>query len=338
VEFVILKDGLYIVTVDDIIYQYLCYQKISYINDIPALEVVNLADMYCPADKNHIPRQHRNRSMTTFLLRNSYFYQLHNLLHHQDRVELTYVRDGNPTKMWVEFDKELVSESSPTDLIRNSITRRHNQNYYELLTSHQALYFQLNIMPSKVDHDFLDALFAKTQEYQLKTIILDLRNNGGGNSRWCNAFLSHLIKERRDFSVYQGWQRKGLRNVKTNSGIIQAEPRAPYFGGELVVLTSPRTFSSATFFVVAVQDNQLGRVVGEPCGNNQIRYGYTDRYTLPNTKIMFYTTKRIWERNKKSQSFINGPLLPDVVINPSIEDFRQHVDPVFRYIEQLIND
>lgn len=335
-EFAILKDGVYIVAVYDDRYQDLLFQSIQKLDDEPVAELVALADRYCPTDKGNIAYQHRLRSMTSHLLRTSAFYEYHDRLQSGDQVKLTVLNNGTPFEHWIAFQKETIKKDPLENLVRNSITRLRGNNHYETVESCRAMYFQLNRLSGKVDEGYIQTLFSQAVEKKLETLILDLRNNGGGNSNWCNAFFRHLINKPTELSCYKGWRRKGDRNISSGLGTMNLKPREPYFGGKLIVLTGPRTFSSATYFVVTVQDNDLGTVVGEPCGNNHVRYGYLQRETLPFSQLKFNSTQRIWERNLKREGFVNGPIMPDILVAPTIEDFRNQVDPVWKQVQSML--
>jgi hypothetical protein len=94
------------------------------------------------------------------------------------------------------------------------------------------------------------------------------------------------------------------------------------------------TWSSATFFAVALKDNELGLLVGQPCGSNSIRYGHTYSIDLPNTD--FRSSSRIWERALyeilASEEFIT----PHVNISYTLADLIAQKDPVFDYVRRQL--
>jgi C-terminal processing protease CtpA/Prc len=68
------------------------------------------------------------------------------------------------------------------------------------------------------------------------------------------------------------------------------------YDDNVYVLTSPKTFSSATMFSVYLQDNDLGKVIGEPSGNRPSAYGDVLSFQLPNSKLIFNTTYKYFIR------------------------------------------
>ncbi len=108
------------------------------------------------------------------------------------------------------------------------------------------------------------------------------------------------------------------------------------FFGDIYVLTSPHSFSSATFFVVSIKDNNLGTIIGKPSGNNSIRYGYSTGIDLPYTGFYFNTSIRIWGRSKpgiiETEEFIE----PDINVNISINDYIYNLDPVWEYLDNNV--
>ena len=58
------------------------------------------------------------------------------------------------------------------------------------------------------------------------------------------------------------------------------------YNGNIYVLSSNRTFSSAMMFSVTLQDNSIAKVIGEPSGNSPCSYGDVINFSLPNSKLL----------------------------------------------------
>jgi hypothetical protein len=337
IEFGILQGALYIIAVYDDAYADLRYQQVLSINGSPAETIITIAGMHTTSDKNNTGWKYRPLSILTMLLRNSVFYEYINLNPHHTHVELVTLAENDTEKhVQIDFQEQFntASLSELTNRTRNEITRFSDGNRYQLLPEQSVMYIQLNRLPSKVDPKFFTAIFEQANEHGVQTLLLDLRNNSGGNSLWCDEFLKHLVPKTTELSIYNGWRRDGDKNIGGGSGLQKIKAKAPFYDGDVLVLTSPRTFSSATFFVVAIQDNQLGTIIGEPCGNNHVRYGYTSKHTLPFTGIRCSTSIRIWDRAKKDGLQIDTPLFPDILVETTIDDMRQKRDAVFDYTMQ----
>src|SRR5262249_46575349 len=107
----------------------------------------------------------------------------------------------------------------------------------------------------------------------------------------------------------------------------------PSFKGELFVLTSARTFSSGSWFAVVVQDNKLGRVVGEPTGNAPSSYGEILSFTLPNSALSFTLSQKRWIRPDPARA--PAPALePALPAARTPESVRDGVDPVLELLRR----
>lgn len=156
----------------------------------------------------------------------------------------------------------------------------------------------LTINECIVNEDYLNTLedfFAEVQKHGIRNIAVDLRNNGGGNSAVFNEFARYLnIDEWENFAIEA---RYGPHIVKPKSTMVKNERHDNFiYGGNVYVLTSNRTFSSAMMFSVYTQDNGIGKIIGEPSGNMPSSYGDIIEFRLPNTQLKMITTYKQFHR------------------------------------------
>ena len=152
----------------------------------------------------------------------------------------------------------------------------------------------------------LDAFFTAVREAKVARIAVDLRANAGGNSGVVDEFLRYLdVESYASFSGDVRWsaaalqQRKGAGQVRFEPATANRRRNARVetpFAGELFVLTGPGTFSSGNWFATIVQDNRLGKVVGEPTGNAPSSHGDILSFTLPNSGLAYTVSFKRWIR------------------------------------------
>lgn len=106
------------------------------------------------------------------------------------------------------------------------------------------------------------------------------------------------------------------------------------FGGELYVIVSPRTFSSANLFATLVKDNQLGQIIGEPTGNEVDFHGQNVRLDIPGTDLFLSVSS---SRNRRPETTLpNEPsLTPDVVIPVTRESIASGADLPIEWLRSL---
>ncbi len=303
-------------------------------------ELEGLVNAYVPADRGSLGWK---RLKSPALLSSRGMLGRLGLLDAEGRALVEYEEDGAARKALLGTTySNRSAEWESRGFARIPATLPKEGNSFEYLEAFEALYLQLNSLPTAVDRPFLEAAFRLAKESGAKRLILDLRNNSGGNSAWCDEFLRYIVREPRNLYLYNGWESAYPGpNARRADGTVRIEPVTNGLGfkGELFVLTGPRTFSSATFFAVAAKDNGLGLLVGEPCGNTSIRYGFRAApIVLPRSGKSFSTTKYVWGRAKPGV-LGEGPVLiePDLYAAPSFADFRARRDPALERIAQELS-
>lgn len=179
---------------------------------------------------------------------------------------------------------------------------RQKAYWFAALPEAKAVYLKYNSCREMKDQPFaafVKDVFAAAESGQADRLILDLRNNGGGDSSIFEPFF------------------KALANA----------PRINRKGG-LYVILGRQTFSSAVLNAIDLRKRTPAVFVGEPTGGKPNHFGEVKTLTLPRTKLeVSYSTKFF------PQSFEDTPsLMPDVVVEVSIADHRARRDPVLAAI------
>ena len=160
--------------------------------------------------------------------------------------------------------------------------------------------------------EVVKAMFDEIHEKDIKNIVVDLRNNGCGSSLCANEFIRYL-----DVEEYKSWAdevRYGCLLFKHSGGMIKNNKKGYGFSGKVFVMTSIYSYSAAMDFAMLIQDNGLGSIVGEPCGNMPASYGQVTQYILPRSGIYIQISIKRWHRVDESKEDL--PILPDTECNP----------------------
>lgn len=170
----------------------------------------------------------------------------------------------------------------------------------------------------------LDSFFAEIFSRNIKTLAIDLRGNSGGNSWVANEFLTYIAVEK-----YKSWDcsvRYGPILWKNRNNVYENKKKAETFAGNIFVLTDVYTYSSAMDFAMLIQDNNLGKIVGEASGNSPDSYGDCIYFQLPNSKIALSVSFKKWYRVDQTK---DGTVLrPDFSISP-----ERALEKVYELIE-----
>lgn len=217
-------------------------------------------------------------------------------------------------------------------------------------------------VPLEPFENFLKETFHDIKEKGLQGLIIDLRENGGGNSNLGLALLQYITDKPfrmaggstwkvsqpyKDFIHAKGQDtgQAGLHMAhylkKENGTLIEAKQKGYYkpgknplrYSGPVVVLIGPRTFSSANMTANAIQDFKLATLIGEPSGEPANDYGELYQGQLPNTGIPFVTSTKMFIRANGDVNDKN-PVLPDIHVEQNDTAGKDNVlEYAIRYLK-----
>jgi len=164
---------------------------------------------------------------------------------------------------------------------------------------------------------FLKSTFAKIDAGQINTLIIDVRENGGGANDLADQLLSYLTNE--PYSPISGVKaRITEQNIQlvpiegVKPGMVLDLPlqqtRTPpvslpnRFAGDVYVLTGPMTYSAAIVFATTVQDYGFGKIAGEAPVGAANQTGQVQSFALSNTKIEALSPLYIFRRPNGDQT------------------------------------
>lgn len=173
-----------------------------------------------------------------------------------------------------------------------------------------------------VDKDLLDTTkqLKEAVSNGTKNVIIDVSNNPGGNSNAGKALLEAMDMKVPSFGVIM---RYSLMAQKQN-GYSESEGDYRWIPEEqelieedqkvnLYVITSERTFSSATMFSTWVRDGKLGKIVGRASANSPSAYGDIIYFTLNNSGLKGTISHKKFTRPDLSKDKENS-LEPDIYV------------------------
>ncbi len=219
---------------------------------------------------------------------------------------------------FVEIHNGYVTTDEPKEFVYYDIDE---QKSLAVLTLKECNYNRTYI-------DCVNAMFAEIKQKNIQSVAVDLRGNGGGSSLVGNEFVKYLpVKRYFDggfawrcgFMTFRSEQveRKNARNEKLT------------FDGNVFLLTDKRSFSSAKDFAMLIQDNHLGKIVGEPSANAVNGYGDVTYFYLPNTGLFVQISTKKWYRIDRSN--------PDEYVMPDIPcDSGDCIEKLYEIIQSEV--
>lgn len=138
------------------------------------------------------------------------------------------------------------------------------------------------------------SMFTEVKQKNIQNVAVDLRGNGGGSSLVGNEFVKYLpIDSYKDCPC--DW-RCGFLNIHYDGKTKNKQYKNLLFDGNVFILTDKGSFSAAKDFAMLIQDNKLGKIVGEPSANSVNGYGDVTFFYLPNTGMFVQISTKKWYR------------------------------------------
>ncbi len=208
--------------------------------------------------------------------------------------------------------------------------------------------------------DFLKKSFTKLKETEAKGLIIDLRQNGGGNSGWGNALVGYFTTTPYKFAGGMKWkisehykaflnkqkksnnqgednfyhsQKNGEMYSFVNTKLDTPQKNEPHFNGEVIVLIGPNTFSSANMLADGIKSYHLATLMGEPTGESGNDFGEMFNFMLPNSLIIARASTKMFTRADGDEKNFD-PVIPDITVIPTAKDLKEKKDAV---LEAAVN-
>ncbi len=185
----------------------------------------------------------------------------------------------------------------PMSLHREKMDRKY---WYEYLPDSKTLYLEYHECsndPNLPFDKFAASVFQEADSKTVNRFVVDLRFNGGGDSRIIGPLISGLKS------------RAKLRS-------------------HLYVLIGPGTFSSAQLNAIDLREKSGAELVGQSTGEKPNSYGEVRTFTLPNSGLRIqYSTKFLRLASGDAPS-----LEPAVTIPYTLDDALAGRDPALSYV------
>jgi hypothetical protein len=216
---------------------------------------------------------------------------------------------------------------------------------------------------------FLDGLLGELQRRSVLGLIIDLRNNGGGNSQLGEQLIAafsdrpYRMAERKEWRVSREyreyllagvpvllrwlppeattgvaavyWRTPVGQNAVFRSPVTQPPARADRFRGPVCVLIGPYTFSSAAMTANAIGDFRLATLIGEEAGGVPNHFGEVYPWRAPNSGLEVSISSARFVRASGDAGDPRG-VRPDIEVRQSDEDLARGVDSVRAYAESWV--
>ena len=293
--------------------------KILSINNISADSIVASMMPYVSGERSHL-RLSRVSTMFTSLFQ---------MLYASDKYDVIYQPKGTDKVLQHTFTATTWDEIKKRCPTTKSGKKYADYSYsVDSINSVAIMDFRECSDIERIEH-FADSMFTDLKERNISNLIIDIRNNGGGNSGVGDVVLRYISNEpflQMDKALIRvtplSARLMGNPDVEPMLAFQEADsthyiqPRSPqegHYAGNVYLLTSTKTFSSAASFSWAFKECGMGTVIGEETGGMNVCYGDILKYKLPVSKLVSYISfKRFWQL-RADENDIHGTL-PDIAV------------------------
>jgi carboxyl-terminal processing protease len=162
-------------------------------------------------------------------------------------------------------------------------------------------------------------------------LVLDLRGNGGGNTRYAFAMAGWFLDEA--FSIGRDHFRNRLPQRGWRLWLdMRVDPRKPVYTGEVVLLIDTGCMSTTEQFILAFVDSGRAQVVGRRSAGAT---GNPIQFHLVGGGRARFSTGDFYRQDGTRLEGVG--IIPDVVIDWTLDDFYQDRDPDLEAAETLLN-
>ncbi len=208
---------------------------------------------------------------------------------------VTMVLEAIPHKLWEHSEVSKIKLGVPG--IKRPKTAEAGFWFAPILGT-KALYIHFTDYPSFEEIQvFGEHLVALIQENELKQVIIDMRENGGGDL-YVGTVLAYALNL--------------ADSIDWKHGVF--------------VLTSNKTFSAATSNAALFKQLLNAKIVGQPTGSNPNGYQDMDSFTLPHSNLVITYSKRLFRLSDN----VNRALKPDVLLHQKRDDLYLGIDTVLK--------
>jgi hypothetical protein len=179
--------------------------------------------------------------------------------------------------------------------------RLNEQLWYTYLPESETVYFNFKGYPSRdTFQKFSQDLFGFLDSHPVKRLVVDMRQNGGGDFTRGRDYIIPGIKQRASINRR----------------------------GHLFVVTGRWTFSAGMTNATDFKNETNALLVGEPTGQKPNGYSENREFMLPNSHLRVWVSTRLY----KFQEQETPAVMPDHRIDPDWASYRAGRDPVMEWI------
>ena len=247
-----------------------------------------------------------------------------------EHYDITYMPPGDSSARTASVDARTHADIMEMRNHQFPVNFQYQTYEFEVLDSLSTAVMTIRdfvIFPKVEYEQFLEHSFTVVHEQGISNLIVDVRDNDGGDPAHAAAVLSYLVDREIIYFKRATYQYKAFKRPLRLS--------RPGFRGNLFVLMDGGCFSTTGHLLSLFKYHKLGVLIGEQSGGSHSCYGCPKSYTLSNTGLSLDCQRCVFVTEVTGFEIGRG-VMPNIEVRPVIEDLARGRDTVKRFTLDLI--
>lgn len=177
---------------------------------------------------------------------------------------------------------------------------------------------------------FIDSCFNQIELHNIENVVIDLRDNGGGDP-YCAAHLLQYISDR-PFRYYKKEMSSSYEDLTK-----KIKPFKNNYTGKLYILINSLCCSTTGHLSSLLKHNDIGILIGSETGATYSCNAYTVNFNLQNTQIYASVATTTYQTDVSGFEKNRG-ILPDYEITRTLEDVLSEKDLEMEKVMELLRE
>ncbi|MEZ5017065.1 MAG: S41 family peptidase [Flavipsychrobacter sp.] len=177
---------------------------------------------------------------------------------------------------------------------------------------------------------FVDNCFEQIKQQDIQHVVLDLRDNRGGDP-YCAVYLLQHLNDA-PFQYYQSGTSMFYKDLQE-----KLQPLPNKFSGDLYVLTNGGCFSTTGHLCALMQEHNIGLFVGQETGATYTCNANNQNIYLPHTALFASSATQTFVANTRATDKSRG-IAPHYPVAYTLQDLLHNRDAAMETVFSLIDN
>lgn len=202
------------------------------------------------------------------------------------------------------------------------------EDEYAILDMNSFSVFEEYMMTSYFE--VIDNFFQRVEDDGIENIILDLRDNGGGDPMISSYLFRYLAIESQPY--FSDSTPNYYPSLKINMPLLE-----PHFDGELYTIMNGASGSSSGHLLALLKYQNIGVFIGEESGASYVVSDSSRLYNLSHTRIQFNLSSEVWD--VAVSGLVKGRgIMPDYEYDLLLSDYLSVKDEILLFTIDLLSN